>query len=428
MPDRYVILVIIDGARYTETLGDTSGIYTPNFKRLSAEGVVADYFYNNGRTVTNRGVPAIWSGSWSTPQDTIINGVSTQYATVPTLWEYFRKEHAQDSTQALYIMKYLSSPWLQSYRPDYGPAYWPWYRLGGSSDLQVWNNARAQLLTWHPRLSVIYFADVDSYAHNGDWAGYTNAISVADSIMGMLWELVSNDPVFRDKTTIFVTNDHGRHTDGVSTGFVGHGDGCEGCRHIMMFGIGAGLKKGVHTSVVRNIPDIVPTIGALMNFPTPVVSGTVMTEFFETSTGIKDDKGLNNNGGSGGDGSTGGNSGNSGSGFSGGNGAGNGNGNQNSNGSPSDFSLDQNYPNPFNPQTTISFSIPETGRVVLTVFNLIGQKVADLLDEELSAGRHKLVFDPGSTSRNISGCTSGVYFLRLVSGKNAATIKMVLLR
>ena len=63
MPDRYVVLVIIDGARYSETLGDTSSSFVPAMRRLSSQGIVIDSFFNNGWTVTNRGVPAIWSGS-----------------------------------------------------------------------------------------------------------------------------------------------------------------------------------------------------------------------------------------------------------------------------------------------------------------------------------------------------------------------------
>jgi hypothetical protein len=55
MPDKYVVLVIIDGARYSETLGDTAGTYTPNMKRLALEGSVIDSFFNNGATVTSRG-------------------------------------------------------------------------------------------------------------------------------------------------------------------------------------------------------------------------------------------------------------------------------------------------------------------------------------------------------------------------------------
>lgn len=385
MPDRYVVLVIIDGARYSETLGNTSGGFTPVIRQLSSQGAVIDSFFNNGWTVTNRGVPAIWSGSWSTPKDTFYNGFQTQYATVPTLWEYFRKEHQQDSTQAQYIMKYLSSPWLQSFRPGYGPAYWPWYILSGSNDLQVWQKARTQLLTWHPRVSVIYLADVDHYGHSGVWSDYTRAISVADSIVGMIWDLVQSDPVFRDKTTLLVTNDHGRHSDGVSTGFVGHGDGCFGCRRIMLFGIGAGIKKGVHTSVKRYIPDIVPTIGTLLNFPTPVVSGVSMSEILDPSTGIAGSE------------------------------------------LPSDFVLEQNYPNPFsagaygNPTTLVRFALPAAGDVVLSVYNSLGQMVGEPVNGYMPAGEHSVEFNAG-------GLPSGVYFARLSVAGRVSMIKMVLLR
>ncbi len=379
MPDRYVVLVIIDGARYSETLGDTSSSFVPAMRRLSSQGIVIDSFFNNGWTVTNRGVPAIWSGSWSTPLDTLYNGFQTQYATVPTLWEYFRKEHQQDSTKAQYIMKYLSSPWLQSFRPGYGPAYWPWYILSGSSDLQVWQKARTQLLNWHPRVSVVYLSDVDHYGHLGVWEDYTRAISVADSIVGLIWDLVQGDPVFRDKTTLIVTNDHGRHLDGVSTGFVGHGDGCQGCRRIMLFGIGAGIKKGVHTSVKRYIPDIVPTIGTLLNFPTPVVSGVSMSEILDPSTGVEDAV------------------------------------------LPEEFILEQNFPNPFNPETVIRYALPNAGFVKGVVYDITGREVSTLVNGEMPAGVHEAVF-------NASGLSSGVYFARFSTAGRSSMIKMILLR
>ncbi|MBN8547101.1 MAG: alkaline phosphatase family protein [Ignavibacteria bacterium] len=379
MPDRYVILVIVDGARYSETLGDTSGRFTPNLKRLANEGVVIDSFFNNGWTVTSRGVPAIWSGSWSTPLDTFYNGFQTQYATVPTLWEYFRKAHQQDSTEAMYIMKYLSSPWLQSFRPDYGPAYWPWYILQGSNDVSVWQKAKNMLQTWRPRLSVIYFSDVDHYGHSGVWDDYTRAITIADSLINQLWEFVKSDPVLKDKTTILVTNDHGRHTDGVSTVFVGHGDGCAGCRRIMLFGIGANVKRGIHTITKRYIPDIVPTIGSILNFPTPVVSGVSMSEILDIQTDVLDET------------------------------------------IPGTFALDQNFPNPFNPGTNIKFSLPSETNVKLEIYNAIGEKVVDLIDADMAAGRHQIYFDA-------SGLPSGIYLYRLLTGNRVESRKMILLK
>lgn len=273
-----VILVIIDGARYSETLGDPSAIHIPRMKQLANEGAVVSNFLNDSITITKYAIPAIWCGSWSTPKDTTINGNATQYTTVPSVWEYYRKTFAADSLDAQYLLKSLTSPWLPSYYPSYGPAYWPAYILQGWSDTQVWQNARAKLQSYHPRLTVLYLADVDGAGHSGDWLKYTKAIFTADSIVGTLWDFIQTDTIYKNCTDIIVTNDHGRHSDGISTGFVSHGDGCNGCRHIMFLGLGPGFKNSYSSIPSWKIPDIVPTIGSLLNFPTPIAAGFPMIE------------------------------------------------------------------------------------------------------------------------------------------------------
>lgn len=279
---QHAILVIIDGARYSETFGDPAGQFIPRMHQLKNQAAVVDTFLNDSVTVTKRAIPAIWSGSWKTPRDTTIGGVATQYALDPTVWEYFRKHRNQDSTNAMYILKQLSGPWLPSYHPQYGPQYWPWYIMKDSvwSDLYVWNLAKQKLSQHHPIFSVIYLADVDAAGHSGVWNNYTRKITIADSIVGMLWDFVQSDSIFKNRTTLFITNDHGRHLDGVSTGFVSHGDGCWGCRRIQFLAIGSGAKKGL-SSIKRRIPDIVPTIGALLNFPSPFSTGTAMSEILK---------------------------------------------------------------------------------------------------------------------------------------------------
>lgn len=88
---------------------------------------------------------------------------------------------------------------------------------------------------------------------------------------------------------------------------------------------------------------------------------------------------------------------------------------------PNDFVLNQNYPNPFNPSTTISFSIPVQGDVSLKIFNIIGQEVATLVNENLSAGNY-------SFNWNVSNQTSGIYFYNLQVGNFVETKKMILLK
>jgi hypothetical protein len=93
---------------------------------------------------------------------------------------------------------------------------------------------------------------------------------------------------------------------------------------------------------------------------------------------------------------------------------------------PNEFSLSQNYPNPFNPSTKIDFSIAVDSKVTLKVFNMLGQQVALLANEDLKAGLHSLDFDA-------SGFNSGIYFYTLKTENSNArnftsTKKMVLMK
>jgi hypothetical protein len=88
---------------------------------------------------------------------------------------------------------------------------------------------------------------------------------------------------------------------------------------------------------------------------------------------------------------------------------------------PQKFNLHQNYPNPFNAITNFEFRIPNFSHVELSVYNILGQKVATLLDEKRPAGQHKVTFDA-------SGLASGIYYYKLVAGDINLTRKMLLLK
>jgi hypothetical protein len=93
---------------------------------------------------------------------------------------------------------------------------------------------------------------------------------------------------------------------------------------------------------------------------------------------------------------------------------------------PKVFSLSQNYPNPFNPSTTIQFTIPTRGIVSLKIFNLLGQEINDLVNGEMNAGDHKIVWN-GKNSASIQ-VASGIYFYRLTTGKFGSVKKMLLIK
>ncbi len=89
------------------------------------------------------------------------------------------------------------------------------------------------------------------------------------------------------------------------------------------------------------------------------------------------------------------------------------------------FELFQNYPNPFNPGTTIEYKLSESENVKLTIYSLLGEEIAVLVDEFQTAGIHSIKFDASSAVGNLP---SGIYIYRLSAGKNYSAKKMLLLK
>ena len=93
---------------------------------------------------------------------------------------------------------------------------------------------------------------------------------------------------------------------------------------------------------------------------------------------------------------------------------------------PKKFALYDNFPNPFNPTTQIAVDLPEAASTKITVWNIMGQKVATLYSGNLSAGQHIVNFD--GRDQNGKQLTSGMYFYRVTAGKYNAIKKMTLLK
>ena len=88
---------------------------------------------------------------------------------------------------------------------------------------------------------------------------------------------------------------------------------------------------------------------------------------------------------------------------------------------PSTFALEQNYPNPFNPSTVIRYSIPHGSHVRLIVYNIIGQEVARLVDQQQQPGHYAVLFQA-------EGLASGIYFYSLQSQEGRVIRKLTLVR
>jgi hypothetical protein len=260
-----VIIVVIDGVRYSEGFG-AEGKYLPHiWNDLRPQGTTFTNFRNDGHTITCPGHAAFLTGEY---EDLKNDGSERPHH--PTLFEYYRaKTKAGDTSCAvvpgkpkLQVLTYATDTLLGE---KYGAKY---YAPSGMSDTATWTTLRAVMDTVRPRLVIVNFPSVDVAGHDSDWTGYLRAIRGADSLVYLLWNKIQSDPHYKDNTTLFVSSDHGRH-DEAHGGFQHHGCSCEGCRHIIGFGIGRGFAKGVTITKPVGQVDIRQAAAELMAIPLP---------------------------------------------------------------------------------------------------------------------------------------------------------------
>lgn len=270
----YVVVAVIDGARYTETFGHSTHEYIPFlWNRLSSMGTTYSNFYNNETTETNSGHAIITTGTWQH-----LKNDGSERPHKPTVFEYYRKKTntAADLCQVVLGKNKLD---ILSFSDDpaYGEPYRSMVQLASSkSDLEALENFYAVVKEKHPKIIVMNLPEVDTKGHSGKWNDYVQAIRQADSIVYVMWNFIQQDSIYKDKTTLIITNDHGRHSDGVATGFHDHGCDCQGCRHIMLSILGPDTPAGMIDSTTYQLIDIAPTIATLLKFTTAKAEGEVI--------------------------------------------------------------------------------------------------------------------------------------------------------
>lgn len=282
---RNAIVLIMDGVRYTEAWGDPQRKNLPAQAELAKQGVICTHFHNKGETMTNPGHAALTTGFYQ-----CIDNGGSQLPAQPNMFQLWRKATGQPASAAwvitakdkLFILADSADrAWEGQFTPssdcgargEYGVRR---YR----SDAATWAAAQKTLARDHPRLVLINFKDPDGTGHGGDWNAYLRAIQQTDQYAGQLWRWLQDDPAYAGSTALFVTADHGRHSDGVATGFVDHGCNCEGCRHLPFLALGPDFRQGTVVDTAYESIDLAPTIGVLLGFTVPGARGKVMTALF----------------------------------------------------------------------------------------------------------------------------------------------------
>lgn len=280
-----VVLLVIDGPRMTETWQEATQAHIPNRIALLKEGVFISNFRNNGLTNTNAGHTALITGVY----DSIKNN-GKELPTNPSVLQQWLKQTNKDSSKAWVVVSKDKLEVLNNTKnPDWNNKYMPKADAGVAgngtgyrTDEVTIENFKKVITTDKPNVVVINLKDVDSYGHANKWNEYIQAIKTTDQSIKDIWDFLQSQPDYKGKTTLMVSNDHGRHLDGVKDSFVNHGDACLGCRHIEFFAMGPDFKQNttISTGSYEQI-DVANTMAELLGIKLEYSKGKVIKDIFK---------------------------------------------------------------------------------------------------------------------------------------------------
>lgn len=282
----YVIILVIDGVRHTETFGDSTFQNVPNLMhKLAPQGVLNTNFRaNTKRTTTNAGHTAMTTGRYQR-----IKNDGSQLPRYPSIFQYYMKQHEIHKDKLWVIsskgkLSILSNSAHKKWNDLYQPHTFCGLNGNGKDyvgDQFTWIKVKQVISTYSPKLMLVNLLAPDANAHANRWDGYINAIKKSDEYALELWEMIQNHPEMKDKTTLLITTDHGRNADGFRDGFISHGPRTESNKRIFLLALGPDFKQGVSfENANHELIDIPATIAHILNIDMPSGRGKVMHELF----------------------------------------------------------------------------------------------------------------------------------------------------
>ena len=236
---RKVVIVVIDGPRYVDTWGKDRQPHIPFMAtKLAPQGTFFNNFRNNSYTITMPGHTAITTSHYQK-----MGNDGSQLPDKPSLLQHYLHQTSLPSSKACIVTsKTKLSALAKCMDPGWQDKVLPYASCGKDgkdrSDLETFEEGKKVLSVQQPDIMLIQFKGPDTNGHANNWNGYIKSLHETDSLVYELWQYLQENSNYQDQTAFLVTNDHGRHKDGHKDGFVSHGDGCDGCRHISLLALG----------------------------------------------------------------------------------------------------------------------------------------------------------------------------------------------
>jgi hypothetical protein len=271
-----VFIVIGDQFRHDESFGDRTHQYIPHvWNDMVPKGSLCVTFYGNPSYLVLVHLATL-TGSWKDvrrlkPQD---------YPDQPTVFEYFRKGLGKDQNSCYFITSKHEFNFMNySNHEDYGEdfAATAEFTKEKNNDEELYQKLVATMKKNHPALVVAILGSVKSYNKKKrpeEVKQLRDGLVKMDNIIYKIWGAIQEDANYKDKTDFFFLNDHGDLID--------HPDCDDECkRYWVILGLGPDIKKNYATENKWRQVNVCPTVGKILNFPTPYVDkdAKVMDDF-----------------------------------------------------------------------------------------------------------------------------------------------------
>lgn len=282
---KYNVVLVIDGPRFSETFGDSTYQYIPNLgKVLKPQGTLLFNFRNEGPTYTISGHTALCTGVHQK-----ISNSGTKLPKYPSIFQYLIKQKELEKDRVWILgskgkLEVLANTKDKDWWNQYQPMTYCGIKgtgIGYAKAHDCFPKFKEIVLEEKPVLTLINLLDVDVWGHGKNKERYLQSIKELDSLALDLWNNIQTDPEMKNNTNFFITNDHGRHLDGHKDGYISHGDGCEGCRHISLLAIGPDFAPDTVIYKEYDQIDFTATLAALLNIQMPTAKGRIINEMLK---------------------------------------------------------------------------------------------------------------------------------------------------
>ncbi len=239
-----IVIIVIDGVRNSDLHDDSLIEFNQGYQELKNMGLYFSNFMNNGVTNTQNGMSNIVTGH----QEELVNNGS-ETSSFPNIFHYYLAKNSTLEDKAWII---TSKDKLETLKNTEDINFSNAFRAKSNCGISGLNSGyRDDSLTYlqaintlenhTPNLAFIAFKEPDYSGHKGNWNEYKLGMKNSIEYSKRIVEYINLSPYYTGRTLVLITNDHGRHLNGIADGFVSHGDNCMGCRHITLLAISPNL-------------------------------------------------------------------------------------------------------------------------------------------------------------------------------------------